>query len=276
VRDALIVSVLSLIPRNHVTRVLGWCARWRLPAFLERWLLAWFIRHYRVNTDELEMPVSAYPSLEAFFTRRLKDGARPLCPDKDAVVSPADAVLVAAGRVCRDRIPQSGSQMVDVRRLLGGDHPFEGGAYAVLYLSPPDYHRVHSPVAGAVARWHYVPGTLFPVFRASAERVENLFARNERLVTWLDTAVGRVALVMVGAFGVGRITTPYMNLVTNTGGRETDVEPDKPPTFDKGAEIGCFHLGSTVILFFEPDKVQIETAVGKKVKVNARIGGVVG
>ena len=127
-----------------------------------------------------------------------------------------------------------------------------------------------------MSRWHYVPGTLFPVFAASADRVKNLFARNERLVTWLDTAAGRVALVMVGAFGVGRITTSYMNLVTNTGGRETDVEPEVGPAFDKGAEIGCFHLGSTVILFFEPERVQLEAKVGQKVRVNGRIGKVAG
>ena len=144
-RDAIIVSLLSLIPRNHVTRVMGWCARLRLPGFLERWLLGWFVRHYRVDVSELEMPLGVYPSLDAFFVRRLKDGARPVCADADSVVAPADSVLVAAGRVCRDTIPQSGCQLMDVRALLGGDHPFEGGTYGIFYLSPPDYHRVHAP-----------------------------------------------------------------------------------------------------------------------------------
>ncbi len=270
-RDALIVSLLSVLPRRRLASTMGWFGRLRLPRPLQRLLLRWYVWHYRVDMDEAQGSIDDYASLEDFFVRPLVHGARPLCGDPDALVSPADALVAACGAVRQGRIPQAGEHHIDVATLLGGEHPFEGGSYAVLYLSPPDYHRVHSPRAGRVVRWHYLPGRLFPVFAACAERVADLFARNERLVTWLRTDLGSVAVVMVGAFGVGRISAVFTDLLSNTGAPATDQHPEPPVPLQRGAELGRFHLGSTVILFLEPGKVDWDIEPGQRVKVAARI-----
>ena len=273
-RDALIVNVLSVLPRARLARFMGWLTRRRLPRLLHRWLLRWFVSHYRVDMAEAEGGIDDYPSLAEFFVRDLKPGMRPLCTDADAVVSPADAQVAAFGTVERDIIPQGGTHKASIREMLGGDHPFEGGSYAVLYLSPPDYHRVHAPVAGRVSRWSYLPGQLFPVFAACVERVDGIFARNERLVTWLDGDLGQVAVVMLGAFGVGRMSAVYTDLLTNTGGAAHDERPGDGPDLERGDEIGRFHMGSTVILFFEPGRVRWELELGQRPRVRARIATV--
>jgi phosphatidylserine decarboxylase len=270
-RDAFIVNVLSVLPRERLARLMGWLTRRRLPRLLHRWLLRWFVAHYGVDMAEAEGGIDDYPSLAEFFVRDLKPGARPLCEQADAVVSPADAQVAAFGQVLGDVIPQGGTHKASIREMLGGDHPFEGGEYAVLYLSPPDYHRVHSPLTGRVTRWSYLPGRLFPVFAACVEKVDGIFSRNERLVTWLDTEAGEVAVVMLGAFGVGRMSAVYTELITNTGVPARDERPAEPPTLERGVELGRFHMGSTVILFFEPGRVRWELELGQRVRVKARI-----
>jgi phosphatidylserine decarboxylase len=270
-RDALIVNVLSVLPRERLARLMGWLTRRRLPRLLHRWLLRWFVAHYRVDMSEAEGGIDDYPSLAAFFVRDLKPGVRPLCEDPGAIASPADAQVAAFGKVTGDVIPQGGTHKASIREMLGGDHPFEGGDYAVLYLSPPDYHRVHAPVAGRVVRWSYLPGRLFPVFAACVEMVDGVFSRNERLVTWLDSEHGQVAVVMLGAFGVGRMSAVFTDLITNTGGAACDERPDDPPTLARGDELGRFHMGSTVILFFEPGRIQWELELGQRPRVKARI-----
>jgi phosphatidylserine decarboxylase len=274
VRDALIVSLLSMLPRSHLARWLGVASRLRLPAVLHRLLLRWYVRHYRVDLSEMEGVLDDYPTLAAFFVRPLKTGVRSICADPDAVVSPVDARVAYAGPVRGGAVPQGRRHTVDLAVLLGGDHPFEGGECAILYLAPPDYHRVHVPREGRVVRWTYLPGRLFPVFRASAERVPGLFAHNERLVTWFEGDGGPVALVMVGAFGVGRMSASYTTLLTNAGGRTADVRPDPRPPFARGAELGRFHLGSTVILCFAAGRVDLSVRTGDRVRMGARIGTV--
>ncbi len=271
-RDALIVSLLSVLPRNRLARWMGWASRLRLPAVLHRLLLRWFVRHYGVDLREVEGTPADYPTLADLFVRALRDGARPICADPAAVVSPADALVAYAGPVRGGAVPQGGRLLVDLAVLLGGEHPFEGGTCAVLYLAPPDYHRVHVPREGRVVRWTYLPGRLFPVFRACAERVPGLFARNERLVSWFEGDAGPMALVMVGAFGVGRMSVAFTDLLANTGAPASDVRPDPAPAFARGAELGRFHLGSTVILCFTPGRVEFTVQAGQRVRVGARIG----
>lgn len=274
-RDALIVNVLSVLPRERLARLMGWLTRRRLPRLLHRCLLRWFVAHYRVDMDEAQGGIDDFPSLAQFFVRNLKPGVRPLCADPDAVVSPADAQVAAFGKVLDDIIPQGGTHKASIREMLDGDHPFEGGDYAVLYLSPPDYHRVHAPVSGRVVRWSYLPGRLFPVFAACVEKVDGIFSRNERLVTWIDSELGQVAVVMLGAFGVGRMSAVYTDLITNTGGQARDERPARPPGLERGDELGRFHMGSTVILFFEPGRVRWELELGQRPRVRARIAAAI-
>jgi len=272
VKDALIVSALSIVPRNLVSRWMGGFARTRLPDLLRRALLRWYVQKYSVNLDECERPLEDYPTLVDFFTRALKPGARPLDPDPATVVSPVDGTCYVVGTVTDGRLPQAGELDYAVAELLGGDTRYDGGAYAVLYLSPRDYHRVHSPLDGTVGRLHYLAGSLWPVFPAATRSVKALFARNERLLLWLSTSLGEVGVVMVGAFGVGRMRTTVHGRLTNDGQPSAVVPVSPPARLARGQELGRFEMGSTVILVFPPGTVEWEITAGQPVRVGARIG----
>lgn len=271
-KDALIISALSIVPKNHATRLMGAFARTRLPAVAQRALLKWYVAKYRVDLDECEGGLDDYKSLVDFFTRGLKAGVRPVDMAPRALVSPCDAMTYACGRIENGKIPQSDGRSYDVHELLGGDTRFDGGDFAVLYLSPRDYHRVHVPREGTVRRYTYLPGALWPVFPAATKRIEALFARNERLTTWIDSDLGEYALVMVGAFGVGRMRVVYDPLVTNEGRPRAERPLEPAPTFARGDEIGRFEMGSTVILVFPPNTIAWAIRPGDPVRVGAKIG----
>ena len=271
-KDALIISALSVIPKNHAARMMGVFARTRLPSLAQRALLRWYVGKYKVNLDECEGSLEDYGSLVDFFTRALKPGMRPVDDAPNAIVSPADAVTYAVGRIEAGKIPQSDGRSYTVRELLGGDARFDDGDFAVLYLSPRDYHRVHVPREGVARRYSYLPGALWPVFPAATRSIDALFARNERLTTWIDAACGEYAVVMVGAFGVGRMRVVYDSVVTNAGKPRAEVPLTPPPTLARGAELGRFEMGSTVILVFPPNTVSWRIAPGDPVRVGARIG----
>jgi phosphatidylserine decarboxylase len=154
---------------------------------------------------------------------------------------------------------------------------FEGGAYACIYLAPRDYHRIHSPVKGRILGYRHIPGAFFPVNPLSVRNVAGLFSINERLVTYLDSDVGRVAAVAVAATGVGWITVAYDREVrthrSGAPGRHGWAQRyASPRPLGRGAELGMFHLGSTVILLFEPGRVELDGAPGEAVRVGRRIG----
>ncbi len=269
--DALVVSLLSLVPKNRAARGMGWLARRRLPRLLHRALVRWYARHYRVDLDEADGTLDDWPTLADFFVRRLKPGARPVDPDPAVLVSPVDARVHTLGAVRDGAFPQADGRTTAVADLLGPDRPgFEAsrfGAFAVLYLSPRDYHRVHCPREARLVAWRYRPGRLWPVFPAATRRVPDLFARNERLVFFLDTDLGPVAQVMVGAFGVGRMASDLVPLQTNLGHGPAEAAVDPPVPLDRGAEVGRFELGSTVILLLEADRVDWTVRPGEAVRV---------
>lgn len=246
-KDALIVSVLSVLPRNRGAQAMGWFAR----SGASRLVTRAFVAAYGVDLDEAEGELADYPTLEALFTRKLKDGVRPVDPDPEALVSPVDGRCAAVGETTDGRIEIADGKELDIASLTGAELDGEVDV-AVLYLSPTDYHRVHSPVTGEATRWAYTPGTLWPVFPAAVRRVDGLFSRNERWSVRIETPRAPVDVVLVGAFGVGRITSPLCDIVTNTGlrGATGTIEPPAPLT--AGAELGTFHLGSTVILIAPP------------------------
>ena len=197
------------------------------------------------------MPADAFPSFDAFFTRTLKPGMRRV--SSDALVSPSDGELSCVGRIDgAGRIFVKG-QPYDVGELIGDPRDagrYTGGEFAVVYLAPRDYHRVHSPVDGVISLVRGVAGDLYPVNAIGERHVSQLFVRNQRAAIIIDTeGLGRVTAVMVGAVIVGRITV--------TGIPEPDVPPglhtmNPPISTRKGVEIGIFHLGSTVVLLLEP------------------------
>lgn len=274
--DALIVTVLSMVPKGQVARWMGGVARTRFPRAAQRLFLRWYVRKYGVDLEECVGGIQDYDSLAAFFTRALKPGVRPTDLAPSAVVSPVDGRVYTSGVVVGGRIPQAEGQDFAVADLLGEADRYEGGAFAVLYLSPRDYHRVHTPREGAVSRWRYSPGRLWPVFPAATRHVPELFARNERLTTFLDTDIGEVALVMVGAFGVGRMRVVYADVLTNAGRPEHAAPVVPPRALGRADELGRFEMGSTVILLFPPGRVALSLKPGDAVRLGAAIGQVTG
>jgi len=275
--DALIVSLLSAVPKNLVAGWMGRGARLRLPAFLHRLVVRSFVRAYRIDLSESVGEVDDFASLSEFFVRALRPGVRPIDDDPDHLVSPVDAHVHTIGALVGEDFEQAPGRMCSVEQLLGvtGHGPrgicegmnLVGGSYAILYLAPKDYHRVHVPREGTVAGYRYIPGQLWPVFPAATRRVQGVFARNERLIFRIDTALGPILVVMVGAFGVGRMTTPLADLVTNTDRHPEQVALHPPVQVARGAELGRFELGSTVILLAEPGRLDWLVTPGEDVRL---------
>jgi phosphatidylserine decarboxylase len=258
---------LSVVPRKTGARAMGRLARSRVS----RWLTRAFVRAYSVDLSECEGTLSDYPTLESLFTRKLRSGLRPVDDGPDTLVSPVDGTCAFAGTSVDQQIVVAPGRTLSIPELLDG--PIEGERdVVVLYLSPRDYHRVHVPREGVARSWRYVPGTLWPVFPAAVRRVQNLFAKNERVVVRIDTERGPMDVVLVGAFGVGRITLELCDLVTNTDGRRSSGTLEPPIRVARGAELGTFHLGSTVVLVCEPGRFRFGVAPGDPVRLGREIG----
>lgn len=219
--------------------------------------------------EQSERPIGAFRSFNDFFTRTLKPGMRPLANAATDVLSPADGAVSQLGQIENGRIFQAKGQNYTAAELLGGDTDlakrFEGGSFITIYLSPSDYHRVHMPVGGALRQTAYIPGDLFSVNTVTAQNVPRLFSRNERLSCVFDTTAGTMASVMVGAMIVASIKTAWGGLIQPHGKRviRTDLAASDTAIADlsAGDEMGQFLLGSTVILLFEPGRVEWSPAL---------------
>ncbi|MFM1895867.1 MAG: phosphatidylserine decarboxylase [Pseudomonadota bacterium] len=262
---ALFVLLQHLLPQHTLSRLAGWLAGCRV-AWLKNTLIRWFIRRYRVDLSQAAInDVTAFRDFNDFFTRRLKDGARPLAQAPDAVLCPADGMISELGLLQGDRVLQAKGRTYSLAALLGGDpadsEPFLDGSFITIYLSPRDYHRVHMPVAGQLRRTIHVPGRLFSVNQATVNGVTDLFARNERLICFFDTEFGPMAQVLVGAMIVAGIDTVWAGQVPTGGPGATivDYSGDRLPVqLAQGEEMGLFRLGSTVITLFGPGAVRFE------------------
>jgi phosphatidylserine decarboxylase len=227
-------------------------------------VLGTFARSVGIDVGEAEHPLGAYRSVNAFFVRRLKAGARTFPEDARTLASPVDGVVGAFGTVRSGRAIQAKGRDYSVAELLGDEAAagaMEGGIFITVYLSPRHYHRIHTPVPGAIVEARHVPGRLFPVNRPAVQGVDRLFVVNERLVVMMDTAVGAVAVVAVGAYNVGRISAAFDASwggrdgasITNRGAPPPPHRRyDPPETAEAGAEIMAFHLGSTIVLLAGP------------------------
>jgi phosphatidylserine decarboxylase len=247
---------LRVLPRKRLSRMMGRLADLEGPQPLVQKAIDTFVRVYGVDLSEYDVPSSGWESFDAFFTRPIRAGARPVDPDPRVAVCPADGRLEDAGPIDRGATLRVKGKLYDVGELLGDAAEaarFDGGTFVVVYLAPPDYHRVHASVAGPVTVVRHVPGTLYPVNLIGTEHVPRLFARNERVVVHQHSeAHGEVATIMVGAIGVGRIGLAFDDVLTNSGidGGSRSYGNGSAPRIDRGGEIGMFHLGSTVIVFF--------------------------
>lgn len=248
-----------LVPQHLLTRVYGWLATARHPR-AKNWMIRTFIRRYQVDMRlaEKENPED-YPTFNCFFTRKLKPKLRPIVTGSEEIASPVDGVISQIGRIKQNTLVQAKGFDFYLPELFAGKldaaRPFENGNFATLYLSPKHYHRVHMPVAGTLRQTIYVPGNLFSVNQRTAESVPRLFARNERLICCFDTALGPMAVIFVGAMIVGNIATVW-NEQPKT--KTVTVKKYSGIHLDRGAEVGLFKLGSTVIVLFGPNKMAWE------------------
>lgn len=264
-----------LMPGHLLSRLMQGLTRIRWAGFREPFT-DWFVDRFKVNMDEaLESDPHAYEHFNAFFTRALKPGARPLVDGPYDIACPVDGAVSQAGPIADGRLMQAKGHDFSLIQLLGGSEkraaPFQGGSFATLYLSPRDYHRIHMPLDGTLREMVHIPGRLFSVNAATARRIPGLFARNERVAAIFDTAAGPMAMVLVGAVFVGSIETVWGGVITPPAGRVVrrwrydDAEP--PLHLVRGEEMGRFNMGSTVIVLFGPqaldwaEDIQPEAAI---------------
>lgn len=243
-----------VLPKQALTRLAGVAATARAGG-LTTAFIRWFIERYGVNMAEAAEPdPQAYPSFNAFFSRPLKAGARPLA--QADWVSPVDGAISQLGPIRRDQLFQAKGHTYSTTALVGGDRAlaaqFEDGHFATLYLSPKDYHRIHMPCDGRLLRMIHVPGELFSVNPTTARGVPGLFARNERVVCVFDTPHGPMVLTLVGATIVGSMATTWHGVVNPPRpGRIREWSYDgQDIVLKQGDEMGRFLLGSTVVMLF--------------------------
>ncbi len=269
--QAAVLAALQLLPKAALSRAVGRLTVLPAPASAHQTAMRLFAKVFSVDVAEAERTFGGYRTFEEFFTRRLRAGARQVAPGERVVASPVDGVVAAAGESRGGQLVQCKGREYSLAALLddgAAAKAFEGGAYATLYLSPRDYHRIHAPLSGAIDGYQYIPGRLFPVNGVAVKAVPNLFCVNERLVTFLSTPVGQVAVVKVGATCVGRIRAAYDDVVTNAGLGPKRWRYAQPIPIEKGAELGVFEMGSTVILLFQPGRVRLSSGLeGARVRM---------
>ncbi len=239
-------------PHHWVSRLTFFLARLETP--LVQPLVRLFVRRFDVDLSEAEeTDAGAYASFDAFFTRRLRPGARAICTQERALAAPCDGTIVQIGNFEAHRLVQAKDRTYDAAELLGpraGAH-FERGGFCAIYLSPADCHRVHMPATGVLEEMIHVPGRLFSVAPYATRTIPRLYARNERVACVFDGALGKLAVVMIGAVNVGAIETAWHGLVTPRSHGASFFRYDGGATgvtLERGQELGCFHLGSTVVL----------------------------
>ena len=259
----LLLAFLSRIPRAVASRALGRLADAKIPRRLRGPLIGAFARMVGARMREAARPPADYASLNAFFARRLAPGARRWPSDASLVTSPVDGVLTRFGAVEDGRLVQAKGRRYQAAALLASEEAagcFHGGLYATIYLAPRHYHRIHAPVAGCLRTATYVPGGLFPVNAAAVAEIPDLLATNERVVCAFTGDAGRIALVAVGAYNVGRISTAFdPGWGGGEGGWVTNRRPPserrrvyRPPlAVSRGEELMAFHLGSCVVMLLE-------------------------
>lgn len=257
------LALLQRLPQAALSRAVGHIADTTLPHPLRRTVLGTFARLIGIDVTEAELPLARYASLNAFFVRRLRPGVRTWPQDDRTAGSPVDGVIGRHGRITSGRLIQAKGRDYSAAELLAGADDaarYEGGTFITLYLSPRHYHRIHAPCSGTIAGAAHVPGALLPVNEPAVRHLPDLFPRNERVICTIDGAVGRTAVVAVGAYNVGRISTtfdiewagPGASVANRRAPGPLTRSYDPPVPVRQGDEIMAFHLGSTVVMMSEP------------------------
>ncbi|MPY25216.1 archaetidylserine decarboxylase [Shewanella sp. YLB-07] len=278
--DKVKIALQYIMPKHLVSRLVGKLAAAELGSVTTAGI-KWFIKQYKIDMSEAaQSEPEAYKTFNAFFTRALKPGIRPLSQDQNYIVQPVDGAISQCGPINDGQIFQAKGHEYSSLALLGDQADdakrFEDGDFATIYLAPKDYHRIHMPVKGTLSKMTYVPGELFSVNPLTAANVPGLFARNERVVAIFETEIGPIAMVLVGATIVASIETVWAGTITPPGGKKVftwDYPTEGPEalTLEKGAEMGRFKLGSTVVMLFAKDALD-EFADGVVPKAVTRMG----
>ena len=271
----LFTTIQQFVPQQKLSRAAGRLASSRHPLVKKAFIRS-FAKAYGVSLDEYErQSFNAYESFNDFFTRELKDEARPIDATDNGIVSPADGVISQLGQIEEAKLLQAKGRYYEIGQLLAntddGDY-FADGSFATVYLAPSNYHRVHMPFAGTLTTTRYVPGTLFSVNNSTAANVPDLFARNERLVCMFDTEYGKAAVVMVGAMIVAGIETVATGKITRT----KDIQEQQyDMKLEKGDELGRFYLGSTAIVIL-PKAAKAAWQEGMSANTKVEMGELLG
>jgi phosphatidylserine decarboxylase len=266
-----------VLPQHALSRLVLRATRVRAVWFKNRLIRA-FLRLYPIDMAEAaQSDPFSYGSFNEFFTRALKPSARTIARAPREIACPADGVISAAGRIDGDRLLQAKGRHYTLAELLASESAarrFLDGAFATIYLAPFNYHRVHMPLRGRLREAVYVPGRLFSVNAVTAAMVERLFARNERVLTFFDSAFGEFALIMVGALNVGSIATVWAGDITPARRRVVTTLPPRDVSLDKGEEFGRFNMGSTVVLLFQDKRVRwhADLQAGAVVRLGQSLG----
>lgn len=249
-----------IAPQHLLTRFAGLVAENRIVWF-KNMLIRWFIGKYKVDLKLARLEkVEDYANFNQFFIRQLKPELRPIVEGTKNIACPVDGAVSQMGKIHKDVLFQAKGFYFHLNELLGGSEPhaktFYNGEFATIYLAPKDYHRVHMPLSGELRETIYIPGKLFSVNQATVSEVPQLFSRNERLVCLFETAVGPMAVIMIGAMIVGNMKTVWpLSFHPN---RIVKKFYENMVRLEKGAELGYFKLGSTVIVLFPKDVMEWE------------------
>lgn len=280
--DKAFAFVQNFLPHHLLSAGMYWLTRLEWTPFKNAFIKG-AIKLYHVNMDEAKNPnPESYKSFNDFFTRELRDNARPFSAEPSTIISPTDGAVSVAGNIEDNSIFQAKGHSYTLEQLLGGDiewtERFRNGSFATIYLSPKDYHRVHMPYSGSLSKMVHVPGRLFSVNPATTRAVPGLFARNERVVSLFETEVGPMAVILVGAIFVASMDTVWAGTVTPVSQqvKTTDYVSTEEPVVElnKGDEMGRFNMGSTVILLFANNKVNWADHLnpGQPLKMGETIG----
>ena len=281
--DLIKTSPQYILPQHLLSRCMYRIARWRC-VFWKNLIIRIFIRHYGVDMKIAEKsdPVS-YGNFNEFFTRSLISDARPVVETSLSIACPVDGSISQIGNILEDALILAKGRYFSLKGLLANDsivvERFTNGCFSTIYLSPRDYHRIHMPMDAKLVKMIYVPGDLFSVNESTSRTVDQLFARNERLICLFETQIGLMATILVGAIFVGGMETVWQGEITPARLRELrvwnyDATSATQTNFTKGEELGRFNMGSTVILMFEQNRMNWSASLhaGSKVEMGQLIG----
>jgi len=266
-KDQLKIISQYLLPKHLLTFLAGKLAEAKMGKFTT-FLITQFIKKFNIDMSEAKHSDPAYfDTFNNFFTRELKEGLRPIVEGDNNLATPVDGCVSQQGDIKEGRIFQAKGHDFSLRELVGGRDdvaaPFDEGIFSTVYLAPKDYHRIHMPIAGKLEQMIFIPGDLFSVNPLTAQNVPNLFARNERAVAIFSTAIGPMAMVLVGATIVGSIETVWEGTLKAQKNKEIQYwdYKDQDIHLEKGAEMGRFKLGSTIVALFPKNTIEFNEAL---------------